>query len=184
MLSECSVPRIVVGQGLQCCHAMGQTLAGVKAAAADTSLPAASSATYSYTEGLHKTLIFFESMRSGKLDRQRLAWYAGAADSSAAVTIDRVSVLAHASVSTHFVKATWCSPLQQKQSEVALAPAPATSWHMLASCRRSDSCEDCVGPEGEDVSGGYYEAGGSFLKLGLVEAFLVRHLSLRQQTAT
>lgn len=39
--------------------------------------------------------------------------------------------------------------------------------------RRSDSCEDCVGPDGEDVSGGYYEAGGSFLKLGFVEAFLV-----------
>ena len=46
----------------------------MKAAAADTSLPAAGSAMYSYTEGLHKTLIFFESMRSGKLDRQRLAW--------------------------------------------------------------------------------------------------------------
>ncbi len=30
-----------------------------------------------------------------------------------------------------------------------------------------------MGPDGEDVSGGYYEAGGSFLKLGLVEAFLV-----------
>lgn len=40
--------------------------------------------------------------------------------------------------------------------------------------RRGDSCSDCVGPKGEDMSGGYYEAGGSFLKLGLVEAFLVR----------
>lgn len=47
---------------------------GVAAAAADTSLPAAGSAKYDYTEGLHKTLIFFESMRSGALDRQRLAW--------------------------------------------------------------------------------------------------------------
>lgn len=46
---------------------------------------------------------------------------------------------------------------------------------MHAKHRRSDSCEDCVGPDGEDVSGGYYEAGGSFLKLGLVEAFLVCH---------
>ena len=40
-------------------------------------------------------------------------------------------------------------------------------------CRRSDSCFNCKGPGGEDVSGGYYEAGGSFLKLGIVEAFLV-----------
>mmetsp|Transcript_6836 Transcript_6836/g.19716 ORF Transcript_6836/g.19716 Transcript_6836/m.19716 type:complete len:804 (+) Transcript_6836:5446-7857(+) len=85
---------------------------GVAAAAAKTTLPAVGSAKYDYTEGLHKTLIFFESMRSGVLDRQRLAW-------------------------------------------------------------RGDSCSDCVGPEGEDMSGGYYEAGGSFLKLGLVEAFLV-----------
>lgn len=61
---------------------------------------------------------------------------------------------------------------------VATAPS-----HQLGvpSCRRSDSCGDCVGPEGEDVSGGYYEAGGSFLKLGLVEAFLVRRLSAHQQ---
>ena len=40
--------------------------------------------------------------------------------------------------------------------------------------RRSDSCLSCHGPSGEDLSKGYYEAGGSFLKLGLVEAFLVR----------
>ena len=42
--------------------------------------------------------------------------------------------------------------------------------------RRSDSCFNCKGPSGEDVSGGYYEAGGSFLKLGIVESFLVRTL--------
>ena len=182
---ECSsesLPHRVIGRAAVLLPS-GNILAGVKAAAADTSLPAAGSATYSYTEGLHKTLIFFESMRSGKLDRQRLAWYAEAADSSAAVAIARVFVLAHASVSTHFEKGTWCSPLQQKQSEVALSPEPVISWHMLASCRRSDSCGDCVGPEGEDVSGGYYEAGGSFLKLGLVEAFLVRRPAPGQQTA-
>ncbi len=51
------------------------TNTGVTTAAAKTSLPAVGSAKYSYTEGLHKTLIFFESMRSGVLDRQRLAWY-------------------------------------------------------------------------------------------------------------
>ena len=50
--------------------------AGVAAAAAKTTLPAVGSAKYDYTEGLHKTLIFFESMRSGVLDRQRLAWCA------------------------------------------------------------------------------------------------------------
>jgi hypothetical protein len=32
----------------------------------------------------------------------------------------------------------------------------------------------CRGPSGENLSQGYYEAGGSFLKLGLVESFLVR----------
>lgn len=40
--------------------------------------------------------------------------------------------------------------------------------------RRQDSCFNCKGPSGEDVSGGFYEAGGSFLKLGIVEAFTVR----------
>ncbi len=45
--------------------------------------------------------------------------------------------------------------------------------------RRSDSCLDCKGPSGEDLSGGFYEAGGSFLKLGLVESFLVRRINPR-----
>jgi len=37
-------------------------------------MPDPTAAKYDYAEGLHKTLIFFESMRSGVLDRQRLAW--------------------------------------------------------------------------------------------------------------
>lgn len=48
-------------------------------------------------------------------------------------------------------------------------------------CRRSDSCTKCRGPSGEDLSQGYYEAGGSFLKLGLVESFLVRRRPTLQQ---
>lgn len=48
----------------------------VASAAANTALPPKTSATYDYSEALHKTLIFFESMRSGVLDRQRLAWWA------------------------------------------------------------------------------------------------------------
>ena len=48
--------------------------AGAKAAATDSTLPDPTAAKYNYAEGLHKTLIFFESMRSGVLDRQRLAW--------------------------------------------------------------------------------------------------------------
>ena len=39
-------------------------------------MPDPTAAKYDYAEGLHKTLIFFESMRSGVLDRQRLAWWA------------------------------------------------------------------------------------------------------------
>jgi hypothetical protein len=33
------------------------------------------------------------------------------------------------------------------------------------------------GPQGEDLSGGYYEAGGSFLKVGLPEAFPMTELA-------
>ena len=86
--------------GLECCSPVIHCLAGVKAAAADTSLPAAGSATYSYTEGLHKTLIFFESMRSGKLDRQRLAWYAFAAEPTAAIAPVHCKGVAHVPVGT------------------------------------------------------------------------------------
>ena len=43
--------------------------------------------------------------------------------------------------------------------------------------RRGDSCLKCKGPSGEDLSKGFYEAGGSFLKLGLVESFLVTLLA-------
>ena len=42
------------------------------------------------------------------------------------------------------------------------------------------------GPMGEDLSGGYYEAGGSFLKVGLPEAFPVTQLAwtiVRHRTA-
>ena len=48
-------------------------------------------------------------------------------------------------------------------------------------CRRGDSCVKCRGPSGENLSQGYYEAGGSFLKLGLVESFLVRRRPTSQQ---
>ena len=42
-----------------------------------------------------------------------------------------------------------------------------------ACCRRDNSCLSCKGPGGEDQSGGFYEAGGSFLKLGLPSAYTV-----------
>lgn len=42
---------------------------------------------------------------------------------------------------------------------------------------RSSSCLTCVGPGGEDQSGGFYEAGGSFLKLGLPSAYTVTNLA-------
>lgn len=51
-------------------------LTGVQAAAAKTSYPAPRSARYSYTNALHKTLLFTETMRSGKLPRYRVAWCA------------------------------------------------------------------------------------------------------------
>jgi hypothetical protein len=88
----------------------------VRAAAGNSRFPSTKAARYSYTRAVHLGLIFFESMRSGTLDRQRLAW-------------------------------------------------------------RSDSCVKCRGPSGENLSQGYYEAGGSFLKLGLVESFLVTMLA-------
>lgn len=48
---------------------------------------------------------------------------------------------------------------------------------MCLTRRRGDSCLNCKGPSGEDLSKGFYEAGGSFLKLGLVESFLVTLLA-------
>lgn len=58
------------------------------------------------------------------------------------------------------------------QKGVARQVVQSATW--LLHRRRSDSCVKCRGPSGENLSQGYYEAGGSFLKLGLVESFLVR----------
>jgi hypothetical protein len=116
--------------GLQWCYSVGRLLAGVKAAAADTSLPAAGSATYSYTEGLHKTLIFFESMRSGKLDRQRLAWYGSAAGPTAAIAPADCKGVAYATVGTprwqHRV-----GPVQKSSTPQYWLQHLLTSWCML-----------------------------------------------------
>jgi hypothetical protein len=48
----------------------------VAAAAGNGRFPSVKGARYSYTRAVHLGLIFFESMRSGTLDRQRLAWCA------------------------------------------------------------------------------------------------------------
>ncbi|KAK9904857.1 hypothetical protein WJX75_003941 [Coccomyxa subellipsoidea] len=42
---------------------------------------------------------------------------------------------------------------------------------------RSNSCITCQGPQGQDLTGGYYEAGGSYLKVGLPEAFPLTQLA-------
>lgn len=42
---------------------------------------------------------------------------------------------------------------------------------------RTDSCAECIGPGGEDLSGGYYEAGGSYLKFTFPTAFTITQLS-------
>ena len=48
--------------------------AGVQAAARNGGYPSKTSAHYSYTNALHKSLIFVETMRSGVLPRWRVAW--------------------------------------------------------------------------------------------------------------
>ena len=42
---------------------------------------------------------------------------------------------------------------------------------------RTDSCAECKGPAGEDLSGGYYEAGGSYLKFSFPTAFTLTQLA-------
>ena len=42
---------------------------------------------------------------------------------------------------------------------------------------RTDSCAECKGPNGEDLSGGYYEAGGSYLKFSFPTAFTLTQLA-------
>ena len=42
---------------------------------------------------------------------------------------------------------------------------------------RGDSCLDCKGPEGEDLSGGFYEAGGSYLKFSFPTAYTFTQLA-------
>ncbi|KAK9867129.1 hypothetical protein WJX84_004718 [Apatococcus fuscideae] len=42
---------------------------------------------------------------------------------------------------------------------------------------RSDSCTACKGTMGEDLSGGYWEAGGSYLKVAFPQAFVITQLA-------
>ena len=42
---------------------------------------------------------------------------------------------------------------------------------------RANSCQECKGPGGEDLSGGYYEAGGSYLKFTFPTAYTITQLS-------
>ena len=74
------------------------------------------------------------------------------------------------------------SGLSFGQRNGGLYSSVSHSITLRARRRRSDSCFNCKGPGGEDVSGGYYEAGGSFLKLGIVESFLVTLLGYALDT--
>ena len=47
---------------------------GLSAATGNTALPSPSAPPFNYAEALHKALLFYEEMKSGTLDRQRLAW--------------------------------------------------------------------------------------------------------------
>ena len=42
---------------------------------------------------------------------------------------------------------------------------------------RADTCETCEGATGEDLSGGYFEAGGSYLKFSYPLAFTITQLA-------
>ena len=42
---------------------------------------------------------------------------------------------------------------------------------------RSDACVECEGTNGEDLSGGYFEAGGSYLKFSYPLAFTITNLA-------
>lgn len=53
----------------------------------------------------------------------------------------------------------------------------AECMHMQRLAWRGDSCLDCKGPEGEDLSGGFYEAGGSYLKFSFPTAYTFTQLA-------
>jgi endoglucanase len=86
----------------------------VEAAVKDTSPPSKTNAPYSYSEALTKSLLFYDSMISGKFakEHKRLTW-------------------------------------------------------------RADSCQECYNTRyKKDLSGGFYEAGGSYLKFPLINAYM------------
>ena len=154
--------------------------AGVAAAAGNGKFPSVKAARYSYTRAVHLGLIFFESMRSGKLDRQRLAWCAAGSgcsfgENGAECRHERCRHLTQSTTSPRCLLAVILVPQQSRSvSRRAQLSCVLLTRRACLHRRRSDSCTKCRGPSGEDLSQGYYEAGGSFLKLGLVESFLVR----------
>lgn len=91
----------------------------VKAAAQNTNTPIRTDARYSYSEALRKSLLFFDSMVSGKFSNtnKRLVW-------------------------------------------------------------RRDSCRECYDAKyGKDLSRGFYEAGGSYLKFPLINSYMATMLA-------
>lgn len=85
----------------------------------------------------------------------------------------------------------WCSLLQCPHGDVSreafnklryvrpdpdLSKGESCGWEQRLAWR-TDSCAECHGPSGEDLSGGYYEAGGSYLKFSFPTAFTITQLA-------
>ena len=157
------------------------------------SFPPPARGPYNYAEALHKSYIFYDVQRSGKLPFQvgppLGAWGHAWACSCPLAALELL----------HGSRAPWplSRPTQLLSARHAVhagsrcMPAPlfmggSLGWdaHTPDKCAReqrlawrSDSCLDCKGPQGEDLSGGFYEAGGSYLKFSFPTAYTLTQLA-------
>ena len=59
----------------------------------------------------------------------------------------------------------------------AVKPCSGAALLMQRLAWRADTCQTCEGATGEDLSGGYFEAGGSYLKFSYPLAFTITQLA-------
>ena len=127
------------------------------------SFPSTAKGPYNYAEALHKSYIFYDAQRSG-----RLPFQAGAVLSRS--SSNRLHVVVCQLPPGLPVPCCLGSSLSSWASGDSGTLLQRLAW-------RGDSCLDCVGPAGEDLSGGFYEAGGSYLKFSFPTAYTFTQLA-------
>ena len=131
-------------------------------------LPPIASPAFDYAEALHKAFIYLRIQRSGNITApdHHIAWR-----SNSCITCQVLDI---------HVRMSKCRSVPDMSGRLAIKDCHGLCTAATPKARKT--CELarllCMqGPQGQDLTGGYYEAGGSYLKVGLPEAFPLTQLA-------